>query len=300
MGRDLYEKYESVKKTYDNVKKITGIDVAKISFEGPEEKLNETKYTQLAILTNSLAILEILKQKNIVPKMSAGLSLGEYTALINSNVFTFEEGVKLVQRRGEYMQDLLPKGEWEMAAVMGMTEKQINEICTKVKSGFVSPANYNSPNQIVISGEKLAVEEAKQIAIDMGAKNVRILKTVGPFHTEKLLESSKALRKELENVHINSFSTKVLKNIDGEFYEDKDDIRDILAKHIIKPVKFSKILQNMIKNDIDTFIEIGPGKTLSGFVKRTNSDRPIKIYNISNVVNLEETIKCIKEEFKNE
>lgn len=287
MGKDLYEKYGVVRKIYDKVQEITGIDIAKISFEGPEEKLNETKYTQLAILTESLAILEILKEKNIKPEISAGLSLGEYTALINSGVISFEEGVKLVQKRGEYMQNLLPEGDWQMAAIMGLTEEQVEEVCKKVKSGFVVPANYNCVGQIAISGEKQGVEEAEVIAKEMGARKVRVLKTAGPFHTEKLLDSSNALRRELENVTINKFETKVIKNLDGEFYNDTDDVKDILAKHIINPVRFSKTLENMLNNGIDTFIEIGPGKTLSGFVKRTPTEKEIKILNVSDVSSLE-------------
>lgn len=295
MGKDLYEKYEVVRKIYDKVQEITGIDIAKISFEGPEEKLNETKYTQLAILTESLAILEILKEKNIKSEISAGLSLGEYTALINSGVLSFVEGVKLVQKRGEYMQNLLPEGDWQMAAIMGLTEEQVEEVCKKVKSDFVVPANYNCVGQIAVSGEKQAIEEAEIIAKEMGARKVRVLKTAGPFHTEKLINSSNALKKELENVTINKFETKVIKNLDGEFYKDTDDIKDILAKHIINPVRFSKTLENMLNNGVDTFIEIGPGKTLSGFVKRTPTNKDIKILNVSDTSSLEAAIEYIKD-----
>ncbi len=300
MGKDLYEEYEEVRQIYEKAKLITGIDIAKLSFEGPEEKLNETKNTQLAILINSLAFVEIMKQNNIYPEISAGLSLGEYTALINSNVISFEEGIRLVKKRGEYMQNLLPSGEWLMAAIIGMTEEQVEDICKRVISGFVVPANYNCNGQIVISGEKKAVLEAQNIANQMGAKKVIILKTAGPFHTQKLLNSSKALKKELENITINKFQTKVIKNIDGEFYKDTDNIKDILTKHIINPVKFSKTLKNMILNGIDVFIEIGPGKTLSGFVKKTPTDKKIKVLNINNILNLKETIKYIKEEYLNE
>ncbi len=296
MGKDLYNEYETARKVYDDVHNLTGVDIAKLSFEGPEEILNETKNTQLAILTMSLAILEILKENNIECEMSAGLSLGEYSALINSNALFFEEGVKLVKKRGEYMQNFLPDGDWQMAAIMGMSEKEVDEVCKKVKLGFVVPANYNSEGQIVISGEKDAVLEAESIAKEMGAKKVRVLKTAGPFHTEKLVESSNALRKELENITINKFDTKVIKNIDGEFYKETDDVKDILAKHIISPVRFSKTLENMLSNGVDTFIEIGPGKTLSGFVKRTPTDKELKILNINNVSSLQETIKYIKEQ----
>lgn len=294
MGKDIYEEYEIAKKVYDKVQELTGIDIAQISFEGPEEKLNETRYTQLAILTMSLAILEILKSNNIVAEMSAGLSLGEYTALINSGAISFEEGVKLVQKRGEYMQNLLPKGNWQMSAVMGLTDEQVEDVCKKVKSGFVVPANYNCVGQVAISGEKEGIEEAGNIAKEMGAKKVIPLKTAGPFHTEKLIESSQALRNELEKITINKFKTKVIKNLDGEAYKDTDDIKDILAKHIINPVRFSKTIQNMLESGVDTFIEIGPGKTLSGFVKRTPTDKEIKIFNINNIENLKNTMNLLK------
>lgn len=294
MGKDLYDEYEEVKKVYDKVKELTNIDIAKISFEGPEEVLNETKHTQLAILTMSLGILEILKKHNIVADIEAGLSLGEYTALIDSKVLSFEEGVKLVQKRGEYMQELLPEGNWQMAAVIGLEDEQVEDICKSVKSGFVVPANYNCVGQVAISGEENAVQEARELATKNGAKRVLVLKTAGPFHTSKLIDASNALRIELEKVKISEIQTKVIKNLDGEFYKATDDVKDILARHIISPVRFSKTIENMLNSGIDTFIEIGPGKTLSGFVKRTKTDKEIKILNINNVESLEEVIKEVR------
>ena len=206
MGKDIYEKYEIVRNIYKKVEELTKIDIAKISFEGPEELLNQTKYTQLAILTNSLAILEILKQNNVNADISAGLSLGEYSALIYSNCISFEEGIKLVQKRGEYMQNFVPEGNWQMAAIMGLSKEEVQEVCKKVGNGFVVPANYNCEGQIVISGEENAVLEAEKIAKEMGAKKVRVLKTSGPFHTEKLTKASELLKKELENISINKFN----------------------------------------------------------------------------------------------
>ena len=294
MGKDIYDEYNTAKNVYDRVQKLTGIDIAKISFEGPADVLNETKYTQLAILTMSLAILEILKANNINSEISAGLSLGEYSALINSNALSFDEGVKLVQKRGEYMQNLTPKGDFKMAAIMGMTDDKVEEVCKKVKSGFVVPANYNSPGQVVISGEEKAVLEAESIAKNMGAKKVRILNTAGPFHTEKLVDCANKLKNELKKVKINNFESKVIKNLDGTEYKQNDDVRDILVKHIINPVRFSKSIQTMLDAGIDTFIEIGPGKTLSGFVKRTNLDRQINILNISNSKELKNVINFVK------
>ncbi len=290
MGKDLYEKYEEVRKVYEKVKELTGIDIAEMTFHGKEEELNQTKNTQLAILTMSLAILAVLKQQGMQAEVSSGLSLGEYSALINSQAISLEEGVKLVQKRGEYMQELVPEGEWLMAAIMGMTEEQVQQVCQKVTNGFVVPANFNTTGQIVISGEKEAVEQAEVIAKELGAKKVRVLKTAGPFHTEKLIKASEALRKELEHITIHDFDTAVVKNLDGTVYTPKDDVKDILAKHIISPVQFAKSLETMLEMGVDTFIEIGPGRTLSGFVKRLDTDQDITILNVNNVETLERAL----------
>lgn len=268
MGKDLYDEHEEARDIYKRVKNITGVDVADISFNGSEDILNKTKNTQLCILTMSLAMLAVLEKKGIKAEASAGLSLGEYSALIYSKALDFEQGVKLVQKRGEYMQELVPDGEWLMAAILGMNEEQVQEVCKRVTAGFVVPANFNTVGQIVISGEKQAVEQAEQIANELGAKKVRILKTAGPFHTIKLTQASIALRKELEKVEFHDFKTPVVKNIDGMIYTSADDIKDILARHIISPVRFDKSIQTMLDMGIDEFIEVGPGKTLSGFVKR--------------------------------
>ena len=287
MGQDLYEKFEEVREVYQKVKKLTGVDVAEISFRGSEEVLNQTKNTQLCILTMSLAILAVLKKNGIQAEVSSGLSLGEYSALINSQAIGFEEGVRLVQKRGEYMQELVPDGEWLMAAILGMNEEQVQEVCKKVTKGFVVPANFNTTGQIVISGEKEAVEQAETIAKELGAKKVRVLKTAGPFHTEKLIKASEAFRKELETITIQDFQTAVVKNLDGTIYSKEDDVKEILAKHIISPVQFSKGLETMLQMGVDTFVEIGPGKTLSGFVKRMDTEKEITTLNINNVETLE-------------
>ena len=293
MGKDLYENYQEVRDIYENVHKITGVDIKKITFDGTEQELSKTQNTQIAVLTMSLAILKLLEKKGINAEISAGLSLGEYTALIYSKCISFEDGIKLVKKRGEYMQNLLPEGDWAMAAILGLEDEKVEEVCKKVVDGFVVPVNYNTQGQVVISGEKTAVEQAEIIAKEMGAKKVRILKTSGPFHTKKLIEASNALRKDLEKININKFKTKVVKNINGDIYKDEENIKDILAEHMISPVKFSKCLETMLKMGIDTFVEIGPGKTLSGFVKRIKTEKEIKIYNICDVKSLENTLKEI-------
>ena len=291
MGKDLYDKYEDVRKIYNEVKKITNIDIAKISFEGPEEELNKTQNTQLAVLTESLAILEILNKKKIKAISLAGLSLGEYTALIEDGILDLETGVKLVQKRGEIMQNLIPDGNWKMAAIIGLNQEQVENICSKVTNGFVKPANFNTIGQIVISGEEGAITKATEYAKECGARKVSILNTAGPFHTEKLEKCSIALREELEQIDINIKDSKVIKNIDGIVYKKEDDIKQILANHIMNPVKFTECLKTMYENGVDTFIEIGPGKTLSGFVKRMKFEGDIKILNINSVETLENVLK---------
>ena len=268
MGKELYEKDEDARKIYDRVKEITGIDIAQISFEGPDEVLNQTKYTQLAILTNSLAELKVLEKQGIKADISAGLSLGEYSALIYSKALSFEDGVKLVQKRGEFMQDLAPSGDWQMAAILGASDEDVENLCKRVKCGFVVPVNYNCPGQVVVTGDKVGICNLQELAKDVGIKKIRVLNTSGPFHTCKLEESSNALRRELEKVKFHNFESTVIKNIDGEPYTCEDDVKEILAKHIVSPVRFSKCLKKMKELGVDEFIEVGPGKTLSGFVKR--------------------------------
>ncbi len=260
MGKDLYEKYDKVRTVYDKAKELTGIDVAKISFEGPEEILNRTKYTQICILTMSLAILEILEEKRIKADMSCGLSLGEYSSLIYSKALDFDEGVKLIQKRGEYMEDLCPKGDWAMAAVLGLEDKKAEEVCKKVTDGFVTPVNYNYPGQVVISGDKQGIDIAMELMKKEGAKRVVILKTSGPFHTEKLEEASKALGKFLENKEIKIPQIEVIKNLDAKPYTKQDNIKEILSKHIINPTRMSDSIKYMLENGVDTFVEIGPRK----------------------------------------
>ena len=267
MGKDIYEKYEEARKVFDEASNISGIDVKKLCFEGPEDELNKTENTQLAIMVTSLAILEVLKSKKIDAKIACGLSLGEYTALVYAGIISFEDGIKLIKKRGYYMGNLIPDSEYEMAAVIGLDSSKIEEICNELKENgkFVVPANYNCSSQTVVSGEKEAVEEAIEKLKSAGAKRVIPLKTSGPFHTEKLIEASKAFEKELENVNFNldEEKVKVIKNIDGTYYNKNDNIKEILVKHIISPVRFDKAIKLMSDENIDEYIEIGPRKNFN-------------------------------------
>jgi [acyl-carrier-protein] S-malonyltransferase len=283
MGMDLYEKYSEVRDIYNKAKIISNIDIAKLSLS---EELNQTKNTQICILTMSLAILEILRKKNIEAEISAGLSLGEYTSLIYSGAITFEDGIKIVKKRGELMQDLSPSGDWLMAAVIGLEDKVVENLCEEVcKEKFVVAANFNCPGQVVVSGEKDAVLMLSEKAKLAGARKVIELKTSGPFHTIKLKEASKKFKEELDGIRINNnFKKIVIKNIDAKEYTNKDDIKEILSNHIISPVRFSDSIKQMIKMGVDTFVEIGPGKVLSGFIKKI--DETVNVMNVCDVESL--------------
>lgn len=294
MGKDLYEKYQEVGNVYKKIESITGIDIANISFNGPEKLLNKTQNTQLAIVTESIAIVEILRNNNITAVCSAGLSLGEYTALIEDGVLDFETGIRLVCKRGQIMQEMTPTGNWKMAAIIGLDAEKVNDICKSVTNGFVKTSNFNTVGQIVISGEENAVIKASELAKERGARKISILNTAGPFHTEKLEQCSKALKEELDKINLNSKESKVIKNIDGLYYKSDSDIREVLSKHIMNPVRFTDCLKKMYDSGVDTFLEIGPGKVLSGFVKRMGFGRTVNIFNINSVNTLDNFIEEVK------
>lgn len=290
MGKDIYDDYETYRNVVKQVNEYTGLNLEEITYNSSEEILNQTKNTQIAILTMSLGILEILKENKVNAEASLGLSLGEYGALIFGQILSLEDGTKIVKRRGEIMQDLCPEGDWAMAAVLGLDKETVNAACNEVKTGFIAAANYNCPGQIVISGERKALEEVSEILKEKGAKRVIELNTAGPFHTKMLEKASLKLREELENVEVKNSKYTVIKNIDGKQYDNETDVRDVLSKHITNPVRFEDGIKEMIDMGIDTFVEIGPGKTLTGFVKKI--DRFAKVINI----NSSESLKLALEE----
>ena len=291
MGKDFYEKYEEARKIYDKASEISGMDIKKICFEGPEEELMKTENTQIAILTTSLAILEVLRLHNIEAQIATGLSLGEYTALIYSGVISFEDGIKLIKKRGYYMQHLLSNKKFEMAAVIGLNSSKIEEVCKQIeKTGkFITPANYNCKIQTVISGEESAIDEATIKLKELGAKRVIPLKTSGPFHTKKLEKAKEEYSKELDKITFNKGMVKVIKNIDGNYYLENENLKQILAEHIVNPVRFDKTIELMENENIDEYIEIGPGKALTGFIKKDIKEA--KTYNINNIETLENYLK---------
>lgn len=295
MGKDICEKYEEANKVYEQASNILGIDVKKMCFEGTEEELNKTQNTQIGIAVTSLAILEVLKSKGVKADISVGLSLGEYVALIYSGYISFEEGMKLLEKRGYYMANFVPEGNFEMAAVIGLDSSIIEEVCEKIRANgkFVVPANYNYSDQTVISGESEGIEEAIMELNNLNAKRVIKLKTSGPFHTEKLNKARELFSKELEKASFSINENKVIKNIDGDFYKKDDNIKDILANHIVSSVRFDKAIKKMKDEGIDTFVEIGPGKALSGFVKKELKGEEIRVFSVSDVKSLEDFLEAV-------
>lgn len=295
MGQDLYEKYEEVRNIYGIASEISGKDIAQISFNSTIEELSKTENTQLAIATMSLGILKILEKNNIKPEITVGLSLGEYPALISGGYLNVEDGIKLLKRRGYLMETKVAPGNYSMAAVIRLDSTKIEEICKEIseKGMFIVPANYNYSGQTVISGEENAINLAMDILKENGAKRVLKLQTGGPFHTAKLNEAKELYKEELAKAKFNKENIKaqVIKNIDGTFYNKQDDMVDILSKHIVSPVRFDKAIKTMQDNYIDTYVEIGPGKTLTGFIKKENKES--NVININSVESLENFIETI-------
>lgn len=266
MVRDLYEYYPIVRETFDQVSQILGYDIRAL-IDNQENKLHQTRYTQPAILTTSVAIFRLLEEEGVQPDMVAGLSLGEYSALVASGALAFEDAIALIAKRGEYMETAAPAGTGKMVAVLNTDVNLIEEICSTVTSGIVSPANYNTPAQIVIGGEVAAVDEAVELLKEAGVKRMIPLNVSGPFHTALLKPASDQLALALEQVDFADFRVPLVGNTQATVMK-KDEIRFLLTRQVMEPVRFYESIATMQEAGVTKFIEIGPGKILSGFVKK--------------------------------
>ena len=266
MVRDLYEYYPIVRKTFDQASQILGYDIRAL-IDNQEDKLHQTRYTQPAILTTSVAIFRLLEEERVQPDMVAGLSLGEYSALVASGALAFEDAIALIAKRGEYMETAAPAGTGKMVAVLNTDVNLIEEICSTVTSGIVSPANYNTPAQIVIGGEVAAVDEAVELLKEAGVKRMIPLNVSGPFHTALLKPASDQLALALEQVDFADFRVPLVGNTQATVMK-KDEIRFLLTRQVMEPVRFYESIATMQEAGVTNFIEIGPGKILSGFVKK--------------------------------
>lgn len=297
MGKELYDNYPVCRDVFNKANEILQFDIKNMIFNGNKEELDITENTQPAILTTSIAILRILNEKGIEPEIVAGLSLGEYSALVASNSIDFESALKLVRKRGQLMQEAVPLGLGAMAAVIGLNEDIIKSNLDSISNkGIVEIANYNTPNQIVIGGEKEAVELAQNSLKEAGARRVIPLKVSGPFHTSMLNEASKKLALHLNDTVFNEPKVKVITNVTGDFIKNKDEIKSLLEKQVKSSVKWSNTIEKMIDEGIDTFIEIGPSKTLSSFVKEISRGKKIKvnIFNVEDLTSLNKTLEGVE------
>lgn len=266
MARDLYEYSPIVRETFDQASQILGYDIRDL-IDNQEDKLHQTRYTQPAILTTSLAIYRLLAEKGIKPDMVAGLSLGEYSALVASGALAFEDAIALIAKRGEYMETAAPVGTGKMVAVLNTDVNLIEGVCSSVTSGIVSPANYNTPAQIVIGGEVAAVDEAVELLKEAGVKRMIPLNVSGPFHTALLRPASDQLALALEQVEFADFQVELVGNTGAKVMK-KEDIKSLLTRQVMEPVRFYESITTMQEAGVTNFIEIGPGKVLSGFVKK--------------------------------
>ncbi|WP_332374046.1 ACP S-malonyltransferase [Lactococcus cremoris] len=287
MARDLYDQHESVKTTFDEASKALGYDLRAL-IDHDEEKLNETKYTQPAILTTSVAIMRLLNENGIKPDVVAGLSLGEYSALVASGIIDFQEAVKLVAKRGQYMTEAAPTGSGKMVAVMNTEPALIEEICQKASErGIVSPANYNTTAQIVIGGEVLAVDYAVELLKEAGVRKLIELKVSGPFHTAILKPASEKLALELDKINFKSFELPLISNTSAKVMQE-DEVKALLTRQVMEPVRFYESVETMQKLGVTRFIEVGPGKVLSGFIKKI--DKNAEFTNVCDIATFEALI----------
>ena len=284
MGRELYDQYAIVKETIDQASQVLGYDLRDL-IDNDETKLNQTRYTQPAILATSVAIYRLLKEKGCQPDMVAGLSLGEYSALVASGALDFEDAVVLVAKRGAYMEEAAPAGSGKMVAVLNTPVEIIEKACQEASQlGVVTPANYNTPSQIVIGGEVVAVDRAVELLQEAGAKRLIPLNVSGPFHTALLETASQKLAQALTEVEFSDFACPLVGNTEAKIME-KERIVELLTRQVKEPVRFYESIAVMQEAGVTRFIEIGPGKVLSGFVKKI--DKTAQLANVEDQASLQ-------------
>ena len=282
MGKDFYDSYEEVRELFRLANEVTGLNLEEICFT-ENEKLNRTEYTQIAMLLVEMSILKVVRKLGVTADMSAGLSLGEYGALAAADVLSDRDLLDLIRKRGIYMQNAYPTGGG-MCAILGLETELVEKACEET-DGYVRIANYNCPGQLIITGEKAPVTNAAKKCSELGAKKTVELNVSGPFHSSLLKDASDKLAVELENVNINTPSIPYVCNVDATEVTNNENIAKLLSDQVISPVKWEQSFKYMLDKGIDTFIEMGPGKTLSGFAKRI--DRAAKVISIQTVEDLE-------------
>ncbi len=292
MGEDFYNHFPESKEIFDYANEILGFNLTDTIFKGTKEDLQKTFNAQPALLATSVAILKALIKEGILPGVCAGHSLGEFTAYVASECLTLESGLKTVHKRGELMANADPEGKGTMAAIVGLEDSLVEEICTMAsEQGTVIPANYNCPKQLVISGDRSGIEKAVKLAAEKGAVMAVQLNVSGAFHSPLIKTAGRDFETFLQGIDISKPKIPVISNVTAAVV-DTDQIKNILAKQMLSPVLWKKSIEKMIDMGIDTFIEVGPGKVLQGLVKKTN--RKMSTYGVDSISNFEKTLKKLK------
>ncbi len=287
MGKDLYENFEIAKKYFDSAETVVP-NLKKVCFEGPEDELKLTKFTQPAIFTMSVIIDDILKnEKGLNPDAAAGFSLGEYAALVSAGCFDFETGLKLVAARGEAMTEAGEKNPGTMAAIIGLEDSVVENVCKEITDSgeLVTPVNYNCEGQLVISGTVAGVNKAVEILDEKGAKRAIVLNVSGAFHSPLMEPAVEKLAAALDNVEIKNPNVPVVMNASAEFVADAEKIKELMLKQLTSPVFWKQSVKKMIENGISEFYELGPGRVLSGFMR--NIDRSVSIKNFQKIADFD-------------
>ena len=289
MGKELAKNFPSARRVFEEANDSLGFDLAGLCYEGPEDELVKTTNTQPAILTFSVACLEVLKEQGLQPHVAAGLSLGEYSALVAADSLKFDEAVKLVRKRGQYMQEAVPLGRGTMAAIIGLDRDEVLRLCREgSRWGVVEPANFNCPGQIVIAGEVEAVERAVALAKEAGAKRAVVLPVSAPFHCSLIRPAGVKLAEELAATDLSDAELPVMANVSARYIRRKDDIEVALINQVSSPVLWEDSVREMLKDGVDRFVEVGPGRSLSAFIKKI--DREVPVANVEDIQSLEKVL----------
>lgn len=286
MGKEIYDRHDSARQVYERASEALGYRLEDICFK-ENELLNQTEYTQPAIVATSVAILEVVRELGLQAEVAAGLSLGEYSALVYGGAMDVELGVSLVSKRGRFMQEAVPLGVGTMATILGLEREKVLEACQEAReAGVVEAANFNCPGQIVISGEVAAVECASALAREKGARRIIPLNVSAPFHCSMLEGAAQRLESELAKVEMKPLQFTVISNVTASPIKGEHEVKELLKRQVCSPVLWEDSLRRMIEDGVDTFVEVGPGKVLTGFVKKVSQD--VRTFSVEDLNSLEQ------------
>jgi len=292
MGKELAENYPAARAVFEEADKALGFSISKMCFEGSEEELKLTANTQPAILTVSVAAYRVVAEKGLAPDYVAGHSLGEYSALVAVGALNFSDAVRLVHKRGKYMQEAVPAGQGGMAAIMGISPAVVQDACKRAAEGEIcSPANLNSPEQTVISGHASAVKRAVEIASQLGAKRSMMLAVSAPFHSALMMPAQEKLEKDLRATSFSDLQVPLVTNVDADTIRKGDEAREALVRQVTMPVRWEESMRLLLDEGVNTFLEVGPGRVLTGLMRQI--ERSVASLNVEDEKSLQATVEKI-------